>query len=94
MADITNQTITIANAAKLVVFVAGLSGLYYGIKNENQSIRDEIKMMVNDYKAEDRVINLRIENNEKRDDKQDDALRLIVEKMEAIMPERPRLRNR
>lgn len=93
MADVTRQTITVANAAKLLVFLMGLSGLYYGLKSDQQALRDEIKLMISDYKGEDRLINLRIENNDRHDDKQDEALKLLVDKTEAIIPEGPRIRR-
>lgn len=94
MADITRQTITIANAGKLIVFIGGLTGLFYGIKTEQQSIKDEIRLMINDYKAEDRVLNLKIETNEKRDDRQDNDIKFLTERCQGILPESPRRRNR
>lgn len=90
MTDITKQKIGIANVAKIIVFLGGLSGLFYGLKIEQQSIKDEIKLMINDYKGEDKIIHLKIENNERRDDRQDEDMKFLVEKLEGVIPEAPK----
>jgi hypothetical protein len=95
MAELGKTLISIENVIKLFTLLMGFSGVVWTLKTDNQSLRNEVMMAVQAYKAADEKIEFRIDALSKNDERQDKDIDALTNNMFALIPEgQPKLRNR
>jgi predicted metal-dependent hydrolase len=94
MADITRQTLTLVNVGKLAVLLVSMTGLYWGLRLDNQHLKDDIRVMINDYKSADKVHDIYISNIQDKNNEQDKSINWLTERVSGLIPEEPRSTRR
>ena len=80
--------ISLENVAKLFVIVSTAASIIYSMKLQNQQLRNDIVAAINGYKAEDRILDLRITACELTNKDNKKNIDFIYHKLVGLIPEK------
>lgn len=95
MSELGKTLISFENAIKAFTLLIGFSGVIWTLKMDNQSLKTDVMMAVQAYKAADEKIELKLEVLSKNDERQDKDIDVLTNNIFALMPEdQPKIRSR